>query len=213
MQFLAAFTWVTSQEELRELFIEHRSKFLDTHKQQVELLRHSRGSVGTALRNAADLLRTHVYDIGTQYKALFPQDDGPLGTWLNSQVTWLMMLLRHHVLPSSSSASDPCLQVRYVGENLALCLARLGKGSATTLSAKIDAAQLTTVLRQCVHASSTLKRLGGHFFPAVAGIFEARMEQYSREMLDSTLLTFHAELGRYDWAAPARRRAGCTHRP
>ena len=25
------------------------------------------------------------------------------------------------------------------------------------------------------------------------------MEQYSREMLDSALLTFHAELGRYDW--------------
>ncbi|CAE7388646.1 Cog8 [Symbiodinium sp. CCMP2592] len=80
-----------SEEELRELFIEHRSKFLDTHKQQVELLRHSRGSVGTALRNAADLLRTHL-----------------------------------------------------------------------------------------------------------AGAV-ARMEQYSREMLDSALLTFHAELGRYDW--------------
>ncbi|CAE7338581.1 COG8 [Symbiodinium natans] len=166
-----------SEEELRELFIQHRSKFLDTHKQQVELLRHSRGSVGTALRNAADLLRTHVYDIGTQYKALFPQDDGPLGTWLNSQVMWLMTLLRHHVMPSSST----------------------GKGSTTSLSAKIDAAQLTTVLRQCVHASSTLKRLGGHFFPAVAAIFEARMEHYSREMLDSALLTFHAELGRYDW--------------
>ena len=31
---------------------------------------------------------------------------------------------------------------------------------ASILEAKIDAAQLTTVLRQCVHASSTLKRLG-----------------------------------------------------
>ncbi|CAJ1364865.1 unnamed protein product, partial [Effrenium voratum] len=164
-----------SEEELRKLFIEHRSKFLESHKQQVELLRHSRGSVGTALRNAADLLRTHVYDIGTQYKALFPQDDGPLGAWLNSQVMWFVSLLRQHVLPSGPSA----------------------KGSA--LAAKIDAAQLTTVLRQCVHASSTLKRLGGHFFPAVSGIFEARMESYCREMLDAALLTFHAELGRYDW--------------
>lgn len=166
-----------SEDELRELFIEHRSKFLESHKQQVELLRHSRGSVGTALRNAADLLRTHVYDIGTQYKALFPQDDGPLGTWLNSQVMWLVSLLRHHVLPSSS--------------------------------AKIDAAQLTTVLRQCVHASSTLKRLGGHFFAAVASIFEARMEQHCREMLDAALLNFHSELGRYDWV-PSTAMAGST---
>eukprot|EP00931_Biecheleriopsis_adriatica_P091617 TRINITY_DN65503_c0_g1_i1.p1 TRINITY_DN65503_c0_g1~~TRINITY_DN65503_c0_g1_i1.p1 ORF type:complete len:660 (+),score=159.52 TRINITY_DN65503_c0_g1_i1:61-1980(+) len=162
-----------SEEELRSLFIEHRSKFLDSHKQQVELLRHSRGSVGTALRNAADLLRTHVYDIGTQYKALFPQDDGPLSIWLNSQVMWLVGLLRIHIMPSSASNA--------------------------VKAAKIDAAQLTTVLRQCVHASSTLKRLGGHFFPAVAHIFEARMEHSCREMLDAALLTFHAELGRYDW--------------
>ncbi|CAK9017128.1 unnamed protein product [Durusdinium trenchii] len=158
-----------SEEELRQLFIEYRSKFLESHKQQVELLRHSRGSVGTALRNAADLLRTHVYDIGTQYKALFPQDDGPLGAWLNSQVMWLVSLLRHHVLPPSST------------------------------SAKIDAAQLTTVLRQCVHASSTLKRLGGHFFAAVSSIFEARMQQHCRDMLDAAVLNFHSELGRYDW--------------
>jgi len=82
-----------SEDELRQLFIEHRSKFLESHKQQVELLRHSRGSVGTALRNAADLLRTHVYDIGTQYKALFPQDDGPLSVWLNSQVMSLAIAL------------------------------------------------------------------------------------------------------------------------
>ena len=173
-----------SEDELRELFIEHRSKFLESHKQQVELLRHSRGSVGTALRNAADLLRTHVYDIGTQYKALFPQDDGPLGTWLNSQVMWLVSLLRHHVLPSSS--------------------AKVAQGSA-----KMDAAQLTTVLRQCVHASSTLKRLGGHFFAAVASIFEARMEQHCREMLDAALLNFHSELGRYDWV-PSTAMAGST---
>jgi hypothetical protein len=31
----------------------------------------------TALKNAADLLRTHVYDIGTQYNALFPKDLPP----------------------------------------------------------------------------------------------------------------------------------------
>ena len=34
--------------------------------------------------------------------------------------------------------------------------------------AKIDAAQLTTVLRQCVHASSTLKRLGCRIFGCFA---------------------------------------------
>ncbi|CAK9078158.1 unnamed protein product, partial [Durusdinium trenchii] len=102
-------------------------------------------------------------------KALFPQDDGPLGAWLNSQVMWLVSLLRHHVLPPSST------------------------------SAKIDAAQLTTVLRQCVHASSTLKRLGGHFFAAVSSIFEARMQQHCRDMLDAAVLNFHSELGRYDW--------------
>jgi len=173
-----------SEDELRQLFIEHRSKFLESHKQQVELLRHSRGSVGTALRNAADLLRTHVYDIGTQYKALFPQDDGPLSVWLNSQVMWLVSLLRHHVLPPSTAA------------------AKASQGSA-----KIDAAQLTTVLRQCVHASSTLKRLGGHFFGAVASIFEARMEQHCRDMLDAALLNFHSELGRYDWV-PSTAMAG-----
>merc|ERR1712039_415351 len=55
------------------------------------------------------------------------------------------------------------------------------------------------ILRQCLHASSTLKRLGGHFYPAVAGIFESRMEHNVREMLDMALLTFQAELGRYDW--------------
>mmetsp|Transcript_26458 Transcript_26458/g.53671 ORF Transcript_26458/g.53671 Transcript_26458/m.53671 type:complete len:87 (-) Transcript_26458:130-390(-) len=75
-----------TEEELRNLFIEHRRSFLEGHKQQVELMRNSRGSVVTALRNAADLLRTHVYDIGTQYKALFPQEDGPLGTWLSEQI-------------------------------------------------------------------------------------------------------------------------------
>mmetsp|Transcript_85493 Transcript_85493/g.151251 ORF Transcript_85493/g.151251 Transcript_85493/m.151251 type:complete len:624 (+) Transcript_85493:55-1926(+) len=170
-----------TEDELRKLFLEHRGKFLETHKKQVELLRQSRGSVATALRNAADLLRTHVYDIGTQYKALFPQDDGPLSVWLNKQVMWLIGLLRTHILTSPNEAA---VGVRVV---------------SSTAVGRIDAAQLTTVLRQCVHASSTLKRLGAHFFPAVAYIFEARMEQYCREMLDAALLTFHSELGRYNW--------------
>jgi len=64
---------------------------------------------------------------------------------------------------------------------------------------RIDAAALMTVLRQCAHASTALKRLGGHFFPAVAGFFDVRMEHHTCELLDVALLTFHAELGRYDW--------------
>ena len=35
------------------------------------------------------------------------------------------------------------------------------------------------------------------------------MEQYSREMLDGALLTFHAELGRYDWV-PSTALAGAS---
>eukprot|EP00929_Paragymnodinium_shiwhaense_P015259 TRINITY_DN123320_c0_g1_i1.p1 TRINITY_DN123320_c0_g1~~TRINITY_DN123320_c0_g1_i1.p1 ORF type:complete len:683 (+),score=182.74 TRINITY_DN123320_c0_g1_i1:84-2132(+) len=175
-----------SEEEFRSLFIEHRSAFLDSHKQQVEMLRNNRSSVVTALRNAADLLRTHVYDIGTQYRALFHQDDGPLCAWLNQQILWLTGLLRAHLLPPrGDAATGPA--GRGVG------------GSSAAGGARIDAAALTTVLRQCLHASSTLKRLGGHFFPSVAGLFEARMDHHMCELVDMALLTFQAELGRYDW--------------
>lgn len=111
---------------------------------------------------------------------------------------WLMSLLRQHIWPSSKSS----------------------------LSFKIDATQLATVLRQTVHASSTLKRLGaglgpnaptprvesgapgGSFFGAVVGLFEARMEQHCREMLDAALLSFHSELGRYDWVASTAMASG-----
>eukprot|EP00930_Biecheleria_cincta_P035892 TRINITY_DN2464_c0_g2_i1.p1 TRINITY_DN2464_c0_g2~~TRINITY_DN2464_c0_g2_i1.p1 ORF type:complete len:605 (-),score=133.84 TRINITY_DN2464_c0_g2_i1:149-1963(-) len=173
-----------SEHELKEIFLVHRGKFLEGHKAQVELLRQSRGSVGAALRNAADLLRTHVYDIGTQYKALFPQDDGPLSSWLSRQVWWLVSLLRHHIMPPPNATGTE---------------AQGGASASSASASRIDAAQLTTVLRQCLHASSTLKRLGAHFFPAVQGIFEARMEHHCKEMLDTALLTFHSELGRYDW--------------
>lgn len=172
-----------SEEELSRLFIEHRGAFLDGHKMQVESLRSNRGSVVTALRNAADLLRTHVFDIGTQYKALFPQDDGPFAVWLNQQILWLTGLLRAHVAPSTAS-----------GKAAGGAAAR-----QSSVEARLDASALATVLRQCWHASTTLKRLGGHFFPSVASIFEARMEQHIFELLDVSLLNFHAELGRYDW--------------
>ncbi len=55
---------------MRALFIENRGAFLEKHKQQVEALRNVRGSVVNCLRAACDLLRTHVFDIGMQYKAL-----------------------------------------------------------------------------------------------------------------------------------------------
>lgn len=179
-----------SEEELRSLFIEHRGSFLEKQKQQVEQLRGSRGSVVAALKNAADLLRTHVYDIGTQYQALFQQDDGPLVAWLSEQIAWLTGLLRCHVLPHRADAQA----ARQAGGPL---LTGHGQGAATAV--RIDAAALMTILRQCAHASTALKRLGGHFFPAVAWLFDARMEHHVCEMLDVALLTFHAELGRFDW--------------
>mmetsp|Transcript_36168 Transcript_36168/g.84781 ORF Transcript_36168/g.84781 Transcript_36168/m.84781 type:complete len:635 (+) Transcript_36168:91-1995(+) len=166
-----------SEDDLRRVFIEYRGKFLESHKQQVESQRSHRGSVVTALRNATDLLRTHVFDIGMQYKALFGQEDATLSTWLNDQVNWLTGLLRAHILPDAE--------------------------------ARIDAPALATILRQCLHTSSTLKRLGGQFFPAVANIFEVRMDHIVCEMLDVALLTFHSELGRYDWV-PSTALAGSS---
>ena len=47
--------------------------------------------------------------------------------------------------------------------------------------AKIDAAQLTTVLRQCVHASSTLKRLGCRLIAASHVLFFWRKLQGERQ--------------------------------
>lgn len=196
-----------SEDELRCLFIEHRGSFLEVHKQQkVEMLRSSRGSIVAALRNAADLLRTHVYDIGTQYRALFPQDDGPLCAWLSEQIMWLTGILRAHVLPPSSAElaslsaqthrGAPGLGAAATG---GLAVGRGGGAMSVAGGVRIDAAALNTVLKQCLHASSTLKRLGGHFFPSVAGMFEARMEHHICELLDFALLTFQAELGRYDW--------------
>merc|ERR1712232_1329899 len=183
-----------SEEELRHLFIEHRGTFLDGQKQQVEVLRANRGSVVAALRTAADLLRTHVYDIGTQYRALFPSDDGPLCAWLSEQIMWLTALLQIHigVPPSDAAAGDSKADGRR---------GSVGQKMSTSAATRIDAAALTTLLRHFMHASSTLKRLGGHFFPAVANIFEARMECLVCEHLDMALMTFQAELGRYDWVA------------
>lgn len=202
-----------SEEELRSLFIEHRRSFLEGHKQQVELLRGSRGSVVTALRNAADLLRTHVYDVGTQYKALFPQEDGPLGTWLSEQIAWLTGLLRAHLLPPRSQKASPA-SPQSAGASVARSPAAGGTlgamgGWGHGSGVRIDATSLATILRQCHIASSTLKRLGGYFFPAIAGIFEARMEHHVCELLDVAVLTFHAELGRYDWI-PSTALAGGT---
>eukprot|EP00928_Gymnodinium_smaydae_P090079 TRINITY_DN73935_c0_g1_i1.p1 TRINITY_DN73935_c0_g1~~TRINITY_DN73935_c0_g1_i1.p1 ORF type:complete len:700 (-),score=134.05 TRINITY_DN73935_c0_g1_i1:47-2146(-) len=180
-----------SEEELRRLFIDNRGVFLESHKQQVEALRGNRGSVVTAMKNAADLLRTHAYDIGTQYRALFPSDDGPLSAWLGEQIVWLTGLLRAHLLPAT--AGD-------VGRDGSGASQRpkVG-GTAVAPSARIDAVALSTILRHIMHASSTLRRLGGHFFPSVAAIFEARMEHHVCEMLDLALLTLSAEMGRYDW--------------
>jgi len=187
-----------SEDELRRLFVEHRGSFLEGHKQQVEALRASRGSVVTALNKAAELLRDKVFEIGMQYQALFGQEDGPLCVWLSEQIMWLVGLLQAHVLPPQGAQAQraqlPDPSARRAGAGPAGL-----RGASNT--ARIDAAALLMVLRQCLHASSTLKRLGGHFFPAVAGIFEARMEHHVCEMLDVGILTFQAELGRYDWVA------------
>eukprot|EP00927_Polykrikos_kofoidii_P002744 TRINITY_DN11097_c0_g1_i1.p1 TRINITY_DN11097_c0_g1~~TRINITY_DN11097_c0_g1_i1.p1 ORF type:complete len:700 (+),score=125.71 TRINITY_DN11097_c0_g1_i1:59-2101(+) len=198
-----------SEDELRQLFIEHRGSFLEVHKQQkVDMLRSSRGSIVAALRNAADLLRTHVYDIGTQYRALFPQEDGPLSAWLNEQIMWLIGILRAHVMPPSTGGSPSHVNRGLPGSGASpggglsntVGTGRIsGSTSAASAAPRIDAASLNTVLKQCLHASSTLKRLGGHFFPSVAGIFETRMDFHVCELLDFALLTYQAELGRYDW--------------
>mmetsp|Transcript_136225 Transcript_136225/g.240140 ORF Transcript_136225/g.240140 Transcript_136225/m.240140 type:complete len:689 (-) Transcript_136225:42-2108(-) len=196
-----------SEDELRLLFIEHRGSFLESHKQQVEVLRGSRGSVVTALKNAADLLRTHVFDIGMQYKALFGQEDGPLSAWLSEQIMWLTGLLQVHILPPPSTGARGAGQREAHREQMRPGAGKAGTSASSAgprgpvMGARIDPPALATVLRQCLHASSTLKRLGGHFFPAVAGMFEARMEHHILEMLNVALLTFHAELGRYDWVA------------
>jgi hypothetical protein len=175
-----------SEETLRQSFIEQRGAFLEGHKQQVESLRSSRSSVINALRNAADLLRTHVFDIGMQYRTLFKNEEGPLCVWINQQVAWFTELLRVHVLPDRQTGGDR---------------QDAGRLRRPVTEARIDAAELARVLRQCWHASTTLKRLGAHFFPSVAGIFQARMRHHIFEMLDLSLLTFHSELGRYDWVA------------
>eukprot|EP00450_Noctiluca_scintillans_P000403 CAMPEP_0194503330 /NCGR_PEP_ID=MMETSP0253-20130528/28317_1 /TAXON_ID=2966 /ORGANISM="Noctiluca scintillans" /LENGTH=685 /DNA_ID=CAMNT_0039345607 /DNA_START=38 /DNA_END=2095 /DNA_ORIENTATION=- len=176
-----------SEEALRQSFIEQRGAFLEGHKQQVESLRSSRSSVINALRNAADLLRTHVFDIGMQYRTLFKNEEGPLCVWINEQVAWFTELLRVHVLPSDGQGAER--------QGVVQGLRR------PVTEARIDAAELARVLRQCWHASTTLKRLGAHFFPSVTGIFETRMRHHVFEMLDVSLLTFHSELGRYDWVA------------
>jgi len=194
-----------SEEDLRSMFIQHRGSFLDKHKQQVELLRASRGSVVTALKNAADLLRTHVYDIGTQYQALFQQDEGPLVPWMNEQIAWLTTLLQAHVLPERIPGAQSAM---HQSGQAAGSPSSAIRGAAAGV--RIDAASLMMILRQCMQASTALKRLGGHFFPAVAGVFDQRMEHHVCEMLDVALLTFHAELGRYDWVPSTALTSGAT---
>jgi len=197
-----------TEEELRNIFIEHRQSFLDGQKQQVESLRGNRGSVLTALKNAADILRTHVYDIGTQYRALFPQDDGPLGIWLSEQVAWLMGLLRTHLLPPR--AARGCIASPHGASPHGASAAPASPSTKSSgfigvwsqvQASRIDATSLATVLRQCYLASTALRRLGSHFFPAVAGVFEARMEHHVCELLDFAMMNFHDELKAYDWVA------------
>jgi len=148
---------------------------------------NNRGSVVLALGKAAELLRTHVKDIGMQYRSLFGHQDGPLGPWLSQQVLWLSGLLRTHLLPPSREVSANSRSQSWQGVR------------APVLGARIDATAVATILKQVLHASTTLKRLGGHFYPAVSPIFEMRMERIVGEMLDGALLTFHNEIGRYDW--------------
>jgi hypothetical protein len=79
---------------VRQLFMRERGEFVAQLRKQVEALQSSH-SPTQCLRAASDLLRTHVFDIGMQYQAVFA-DSALLAAWLNEQVDWVVQLLRAH---------------------------------------------------------------------------------------------------------------------
>jgi len=69
------------EEDLFVIFLRERRGFFESAKQKWERMS------GT-IEDAADLLRTHVCDIVTQYRALFIELHPPVIEWLYSQLTW-----------------------------------------------------------------------------------------------------------------------------
>jgi hypothetical protein len=83
-----------NESELRALFMRERGELVAQQRRQVETLQSSHSPI-QCLRAAADLLRTHVFDIGMQFQALFP-DTTLLAAWLDEQVEWAVKLFRAH---------------------------------------------------------------------------------------------------------------------
>ncbi|CEM04008.1 unnamed protein product [Vitrella brassicaformis CCMP3155] len=177
---------VYSEEELQAEFLARRSDYVDTHRRQTETLTISNCANG--LRGAADLLRTHICDVGMHYKALFGGTEGPLSAWLLDQVCWFVELLRAALLPTKYHHLYPATQPLYQSPDGTLVPAP-----------PMDASSLAALYRQTLHTSSTLKRLGCQFFPSAAVIFDLYLEDYVCGMLDRALLNFNTELERYNW--------------
>ncbi len=116
-----------------------------------------------------------MFDIATQYKTLFRlEGDHALAHFLQGEIFWFMDLLEAFLLPRI-------------------------KLHKTLSTLRIDASALVQIIRQGYHASTTLKRLGAEFSPAILPIVNDHMEQHLRELADRALLDFQVELDRYDW--------------
>ena len=163
------------EEKLRQVFLENRGLYLKQHKDQIESQLQSGTGAPAGLRQAADYLRTHVFDIATQYKTLFRSDDDDLFAWfLQIEIFWFMDRLEQYTLPDI--LKHPTLS-----------------------SLRLDASSMSQIARQMYAASAVLTRLGAQFAGACLPTVNTHMEDYLKELCDKALLDFQVELERYDW--------------
>jgi hypothetical protein len=164
-----------TENSLKEIFLENRRLFLKQHKDQIDSQLASVATAPAALRHAADYLRTHVFDIATQYKTLFrSEDDRMLAYFLMNEVYWFMDRLEDNTLP------------RVLGH-------------PTLSNLRVDASAIVQIVRQMYTSSATLRRLGAEFAPACLPTVNRHMEAYLKELCNKALEDFQVELERYDW--------------
>lgn len=89
--FLRRLAYTDSSAALRHAFLASRSVFIYKLKRHVERIMET--NTGQGLQEAADLLRTHICDVGTHYRALFGTTEGPLSAWLSNQIVWFISTL------------------------------------------------------------------------------------------------------------------------
>lgn len=168
---------------LRMLFLHCRGEWMRNCIQQSR----ANGTSQARLVALSDGTRAMLFEIITQYKAVFSDDDDPSDK---------LSQCPHNEHFSSNSANTALILHNWTSTCIAEYLSQLGSG----LRAICDGAALNTVLQQAMYCGHSLGRVGADFRAALAPLFDAAVMRIYASHLAAARTQFETMIEDHRWA-------------